>query len=127
MAGLAPSALVALAAGFIGLTGSLLGAGIWGWQRTRSLRRGRTPPGPCPNRESSSVTTRLAGWAGATGAAWGVIFLGRGHLSGGLIAAWGGAVALSGWRSRVTGLVVDQTGLTILYARRTPFRLDWAD
>ena len=127
MEGPAPMWLMGFSAAFTGLTGSLLLIGIRGWQRTRSLRCGRSTQGPHSNREGSSVATRLAAWAGAAGVAWGAIFLGLGHVSGALVAAWGGAIALSGWRSRVTGLLVDRTGLWIRYARRTAFRVEWVD
>ncbi len=75
MEGPAPMWLMGFSAAFTGLTGSLLLIGIRGWQRTRSLRCGRSTQGPHSNREGSSVATRLAAWAGAAGVAWGAIRL----------------------------------------------------
>lgn len=58
---------------------------------------------------------------------WGVAVVAAGRPAGAVLAIWGGAVAISGVRSRVTGLSADREGFVVRYAARRPVVFPWGD
>src|SRR5262245_21124282 len=105
-----------------------LGAvGLVVWARTDDVRRGALPaalPRPDPWRRRTSSTTHLAWAGGAVAAWWGWSAAGVGFVRAAL-AIGVTFVLAAGALLRVTGLEVDDRGLTVRYAARRPRRIRW--
>jgi hypothetical protein len=119
--------LVGLFAVWLGLVGSLLAVDLRSWHRTTPLRLGRLPPRPAPVCATTSPTTRIAGLAGASLAAWGLLLILASRPAGAPVALAGTAIAVSGIRSRVTGIAVGPDGLVVGYVARASFAIAWTD
>jgi hypothetical protein len=107
---------------------SLIAVDLISWRRTLALRSGRSVPvmaAPSAKLRSSS-TTFLAAVAGALAAAAGIAQGARTPSAVMLVAA-GLLIAATGLWARVVGLEIDEAGITVRYARRHPYRLNWKD
>jgi hypothetical protein len=119
--------LIVLSAVWVTLFGGLVVVGISSWRRTAPLRLGGPQPPPRAMRTLSSPSTRLAGATGGAAFLWGLLVVRSGRPLGAVAGLWGAVVAVSGVRSRVTGLSVDRDGFVVRYASRGPFSMAWND
>jgi len=112
------------------LVTALVLVGLVSWKRTRSIRRGTIPfPADTPRAGSfkSSKTTLLAGLAGVSAIAWGVVAGGRGGIEALLLVASGTFIAVAGSVARVTGMLAGHEGILVHFAARSPFRARWGE
>jgi hypothetical protein len=104
---------------------SLVVVGLVVWRRSRDVRRGTgplPPPRAAPWRRRSSRPTHLAWVGGAVVAWWAWTMGGPARVA---TAAGATFVLAAGTLLRVTGLEVDDRGLTVRYAARGPRRIRW--